>query len=1034
MTPWPFFLSNFWHRAGITNKFTLFFTVLTSLLIIILGASFLALLYVRQAEERIVTSMDIERLALEIDSGMGKARRLHGDFFLYMPQIGLSAAHQQYAQPSIRQAAKVVTLSDKLRELLSRSGASETFHDFQKNLNLYLSSAQRFTETSIRSIELTTKLDAFETGLTAQFKGSTTSLRSALVASPPLLSLFYQANGFFKEFLTNRKRPDLQSAFNVLADLEKAAVADQALSPEDRGAALELSRQCRGSAEEIAAIDRELKHVFNDFALQVETERQAAQAIFAFVEEETVRNRGEIRLTYKLVFSGLFAVALLCVASLLVFARKFDRDVTQNILKMKYRAQEISRGNLDVRCEETGPDELGQLAHTLNHMAGHIEGLVATLEEKVTYRTAQLAESEQRFRHLAESLPMIPVQGYDCERKMIFWNNASERLYGYSCSEALGRKLEDLIIPDAMREPVLAAIREWLDHGVVVPPSEMVRRHKDGSDVQVYSSHMMMSNGRGEKELYSVDIDLTEIKAAQQELDHLVALYQELFAHTNSGVVVYEAVDDGRDFVILDVNRAVEAIEQTAREELLGRRVSEVFPGILEFGLMAVLRRVWSSGQAEDFPLALYQDDKIKGWRENYVYRVASGQVVAVYQDLTKQKQAEEERIKIEERLQRSQKMESIGLMASGVAHDLNNVLSGIVGYPDLIIRQWPDDQKLHSLIQPIKESGKRAAAIVADLLTVARGVASVKVATDLNLLAVEYLDSLEGRDLQARFPLISFETRMEARQSMVSCSVTHIKKSVMNLVINAAEAIGVGAGRVIIASRNLVLDALAAGKKGVAPGHYVALTISDTGHGISVEDQARIFEPFYSKKVMGKSGTGLGLAVVWNTILDHQGAIRVTSSDSGTCFELLLPLADGVGIPPAISRAQEPETPKNVTGQSEIILVVDDEQQLRDLSQQILTTLGYQVTTVSSGEEAVAFLQDHPVDLVILDMLMEPGMNGRETLERILEIYPQQKALIVSGFSESDEVKKAIALGAKGLLQKPYTMQQLGEVVRALF
>ena len=1034
MTLWPPFMSSSWRRAGITKKFTLFFTVLVSLLIIMLGASCLALLSVRQAEEKILTSMDIERLALAIKMGMGKARRLQSEFFLQAPHLGLTTAQQQFAQPSLREAAEVVSLSDKLRDLLLGSGASEVLRKSQKDLNLYLSSARRFSETSLRSLELTTKRDAPDGGLTAQFKGCTGSLRSSLVDSPALLSLFYQANGSFKEFLTNRKRPDLQSAFNVLAELEAATVTDQALSPGDKKIALELSQQCRLSAEEIGAIDQELKHLFNDFVLQVETERQASKALLAFVQAETVRNQDAIRLTYRLVFYGLFSVALLCVASILVFARKIDRDVTRNILKMKHRAQEISRGNLDVRCEETGTDELGQLACTFNRMAGHIEELVATLEDKVARRTAQLAESEQRFRHLVESLPMIPVQGYDCDRNVIFWNKASERVYGYSSGEALGRKVEDLVIPDSMREMALLAIRDWLNHGIEPPMGEFILRHKNGSDVHVYSSHMMMTNGWGKKEMYSVDIDLTEIKAAQQERDQHVALYQELFAHTNSGVAVYEAVDQGQDFVFLDVNRAVEAIEQTAREELLGRRVSEVFSGVVEFGLMAVLRRVWASGQAEDFPLALYQDDKIKGWRENYVYRVASGQVVAVYQDLTKQKQAEEERIKIEERLQRSRKMETIGLMASGVAHDLNNILSGIVGYPDLIIRQWPDNQKLHSLIQPIQESGKRAAAIVADLLTVARGVASVKVVAELNLLAEEYLDSLEGRDLQARYPDIAFETRMEASQSTISCSATHIKKSVMNLVINAAEAIGDEPGRVIIASRNLILDAVAAEEKGVAPGHYVGLTISDTGHGISAKDQAQIFEPFYSKKIMGKSGTGLGLAVVWNTVHDHQGAIMVASSERGTCFELLFPLVGSVSSSSAISEAQEQEVSEILAGKGGTILVVDDEPQLRDLARQILASLGYQVTTVGSGEEAIGSLQDHPVDLVILDMRMEPGMNGRETFERILEIHPQQKALIVSGFSESDEVKKAIALGVKGLLQKPYTMQQLGEVVRAQF
>ncbi|MBU0962121.1 MAG: response regulator, partial [Proteobacteria bacterium] len=195
-------------------------------------------------------------------------------------------------------------------------------------------------------------------------------------------------------------------------------------------------------------------------------------------------------------------------------------------------------------------------------------------------------------------------------------------------------------------------------------------------------------------------------------------------------------------------------------------------------------------------------------------------------------------------------------------------------------------------------------------------------------------------------------------------------------------------------------------------------------GPGIAARDLEHIFEPFYTRKVMGRSGTGIGLAVVWNTVQDHNGKIFVESSEQGTCFRLYFPVIQkDAALPEKVGDT----TP---TGNNEYILVVDDEPQLRDIASKILITIGYQTESVCSGELALKFLEEHQVDLIIIDMLMEPGMNGRQTYEKILAMYPDQKAIIASGFSESDEVKAALRLGVGGFIKKPYSRDQLGRVV----
>ena len=203
-------------------------------------------------------------------------------------------------------------------------------------------------------------------------------------------------------------------------------------------------------------------------------------------------------------------------------------------------------------------------------------------------------------------------------------------------------------------------------------------------------------------------------------------------------------------------------------------------------------------------------------------------------------------------------------------------------------------------------------------------------------------------------------------------------------------------------------------------------LSVQDTGPGISNTDLEHIFEPFYTRKVMGRSGTGLGLTVGWNTMDDHDGKIFVESNDKGTCFQLYFPLSIEKGVVQA-----EKDKAEKLTGSNEHILVVDDEPQLRDIASQMLGSLGYMVNVVDSGELAIEFIKENPVDLIIMDMMMEPGINGRQTYEQIIKLHPGQKAIVASGFSESNDVKATMKLGAGGLLQKPYSIDQLGRVVK---
>lgn len=390
---------------------------------------------------------------------------------------------------------------------------------------------------------------------------------------------------------------------------------------------------------------------------------------------------------------------------------------------------------------------------------------------------------------------------------------------------------------------------------------------------------------------------------------------------------------------------------------------------------------------------------------------------IAAIRDIT-------ERRRFEARIERSKKMESLGLLASGVAHDLNNVLSGIVSYPELLLLNLPEDSPLKKPIKMIQESGLRAAAIVNDLLTIARGAATIKEPLNLNDLISEYLSSAEFIKLQQFHPEIVIKSHLDPSLLNILASYIHIRKVIMNLVSNATEAFE-NRGNITISTANCFLDRPLKGYDDVSINEYAILSVEDNGSGISSSDIEHIFEPFYTKKKLSKTGTGLGLTVVWNVVHDHAGYIDVNCSQNSTLFEIYFPITRT-----EISDKTLSEPINTYKGNGESILVVDDVKSQRDITCSVIEALGYRANAVSSGENAIEYLTHHTVDLVVLDMIMDPGINGRETYEQILKIHPKQKAIIMSGFAETDDIKETRKIGAGQFIKKPFTMSTIGRAI----
>lgn len=364
--------------------------------------------------------------------------------------------------------------------------------------------------------------------------------------------------------------------------------------------------------------------------------------------------------------------------------------------------------------------------------------------------------------------------------------------------------------------------------------------------------------------------------------------------------------------------------------------------------------------------------------------------------------------------------METIGLMAGGVAHDLNNILSGLVSLPDFLLLKLREDSDMRRPLELIKQSGLRASAVVEDLLTVAGGVAKTRELIDLNTIIYAHLQSSNHKIFMEKYPDVRLRSQLEPDIKSIVCSTIHVKKSLKSLLLNGFEAMPEG-GTCRISTRNCLVGEGNIEK--LQAGEYVLLTIEDEGPGISAEDMGHIFEPFYTKKKMGRTGTGLGLTVVWNTMQEHSGVVTVLNNDNGTAFNLYFPISNKIA-PAGAGNNQSTDTLWD--GDGEKILVVDDEELLRGIATGMLQAMEYDVHAVESGEKAIAYVKDNRVELVLLDMLMEPGINGLQTYEEIIKIRPEQKALVVSGFAKNDDVKDTLNLGAAGFIKKPYTMLKL--------
>ena len=680
-------------------------------------------------------------------------------------------------------------------------------------------------------------------------------------------------------------------------------------------------------------------------------------------------------------------------------------------------------GVLTVKADRKNAFDVEEV-ELLSNLAAELARALQSLENEAARKRAEeaLHESELRLRTILQTAN----EGFwliDNDTVTTDLNPRMCAILGRNREAVFGRKIFDFV--DSENKAIFEQQIGLRGQGEV-GAYEIALSRPDGSNVLCQFNSTPLFDESGNKVgSFAMVTDISARKRAEIALRMSEERFSRFFRSSPVGTSILRLNDNK----FVDVNDVFLGLFGYTREELIGQNPLDL--GIWvdpedRVKMVEILQRQsrvkdfetqfrWKSGEIGN---VLFSAEVIEVAGEQYLLGLAH--------DITERKRAEEERRRLEDRLQRAEKMEALGTLAGGVAHDLNNVLGVVVGYSELLLLDLGEPSSVKSRAEAILKGGLRAAAIVQDLLTLARRGVSNRKVLNFNNIVLECQNSPEFTGISSYHPNIRLKTDLEANLLNISGSAVHLSKSLINLVSNAAEAMPEG-GVITIKTVNQYLDKPVSGYDEVREGDYVVLSVSDTGQGIPANDLKRIFEPFYTKKVMGRSGTGLGLAVIWGTVIDHLGYINVDSQEGkGTIFTLYFPVTRE-----EISQEQVSISAAEYMGKGESILIVDDVKEQRELAGMMLTKLNYNVVSVSSGEEAVEYLKQNAVDLVILDMIMDPGMDGLDTYAKILEIHTHQRAIIVSGFSETKRVSRAQALGAGTYVKKPYVLENLGLAVR---
>ncbi len=655
--------------------------------------------------------------------------------------------------------------------------------------------------------------------------------------------------------------------------------------------------------------------------------------------------------------------------------------------------------------------------------------LMGELEQRIAKRTSELQEKEEDLRITLQSIgdAVISTDIHGIVKSM---NPVAERLTGWKFADAIGKNLTDIfhIVNTHTLQTAFNPVQRVLATGKIVGlanHTSLIAR--DGTQHQIADSASPILDIKGNiRGVVLIFRDVTEeyrvaeaLKASEEKYREIVEETGDLVARTDqNGVFTY-------------VNRTAEKIFGITPLECLGKsafdfihpedreKTREWFEACIKNQIRqsSFENRQVHQGTKETFQFL---------WTSNFLYD-DTGKVFSVNNvahDITEQRRAEQEKSKLEARLEHAQKMESIGQLAGGVAHDFNNMLAVILGHTELAMDELDPTQPLFSDLEEIRKAAERSAEITRQLLTFARKQAVIPRAIDLNEtveVMLKMLRRLIGEEID-----LSWLPRTGT--CLLKIDPVQIDQILANLCVNARDAIG-GVGKITIETGQTTFDEEYCSRHGgFVPGKYVMLAVSDNGSGMDEETVTHIFEPFFTTKEIGE-GTGLGLATVYGIVSQNNGFINVHSEPGrGTTFTIYFPLLTDV-LDQTSNNLEH-----SIIGGTETILLVEDELMIRDMTSRMLARMGYTVLSADTPANAIDLIGGHDaghIDLLLTDVIM-PGMNGCNLAEQLLEKQPGLTCLFMSGYTANVISKQGVFGEGVHFIQKPFSINQLATKIRA--
>jgi two-component system, cell cycle sensor histidine kinase and response regulator CckA len=640
-----------------------------------------------------------------------------------------------------------------------------------------------------------------------------------------------------------------------------------------------------------------------------------------------------------------------------------------------------------------------------------IEGIARDITERKEAEDA-LLRSEERFRSIFDNAA-VGVIVVDSACHITMANQVASRFLGYTCEELAGMHYAEITQPDDLSEEGRRrqVHKALIDAGGSSCTSEKCYVRKDGQRVW---AKMSLSVARDDQGAPSYFVAVVEDESQRHEAEEaLKEANRMLNAVIQSSPLAITVLD--RDMSIRMWNPAAEAMFGWTAEEVIGRCLlavpEERLPETLALYLRVLqghtmtdvdTRRTRRDGSIIDVSLSLAPvpdaTDQVAG-------------AVAMYRDITEPKRLRRE-------LLRAQRLETAGRIAGQVAHDFNNLLSPLAAYRERMKLELPEGHPALHYCDTMIEAANRMADINTDMLTLGRRGHIEREQVHLNKLILDVVSQITDRP-----DTLLVDLRLAPELRPISGSPAQLVRMLLNLIANARDAMQ-DSGALTIKTENLRVNSPAGRNGEIEVGEYVRVTVSDTGSGITAEIRDKVFEPFFTtKRADEKRGTGLGMSVVQAVVEDHHGHLDLKSDvGKGSSFSAYFPR----------SREEAASAPQEtVPGGSESILLVDDDPIQREVARAVLIKLGYHVEVARSGEEAVSYLKKRSADLLILDMVMPPGMDGAETYAQVMKFKPGQRAIILSGFAETERVEVAKALGAGSHILKPISTGKLAKAVR---